>query len=53
MQHRPNNECFLKKFVKLLQLLQRQHGSNCIVPKFLNDARGRNKIKVGFNYFSL
>ena len=42
-----DRECFWQKFVKLLQ---GQHGSNRIVLylKFLNDAQGRNKIKVGF-----
>ena len=48
MQQRPNHECFSQKFVKLLP---GQHGSNRIFRylKFLNDARGRNKIKLGFN----
>ena len=42
-------------FTKICKITTRQYGSNRIVPylKFLNDARGRNKIKVGFNYFSL
>ena len=49
MQYRLDHECFWQKFVKLLQ------GQNGILPylKFLNDAQGRNKIKVGSNYFSL
>ena len=58
MQHRPNNECFWQKnfkitttttwvkwYCSLLFLI--------VLFKFLNDARGRNKIKVEFNYFSL
>ena len=42
-------------FTKTFKITTRQHGSNRIVPylKSLNDARGRNKIKVGFNYYSL
>ena len=49
MQHGLDHECFWQKFVKLLQ------GQNHILPylKFLNDAQGRNEIKVGFNYSSL
>ena len=52
------NHSLLETFENVTQakpLLQGQHGSSRIVPylKFLNDARGKNKIKVGFNYFSL